>query len=95
MAPTVVGSLTRSEKRSVCVLWGHEELSRLDLREVTDGGKIWILAPRDPGVFQTVRRVQEFPLVCDAQIYLDLLQVGLRGSDQAKALREWKGFCRP
>jgi hypothetical protein len=71
-----------------------EELSRLDLREFTDGGKIWILAPRDPGVFQTVRRIQEFPLVCDAQIYLDLLQVGLRGPDQAKALREWKGFCR-
>ena len=73
----------------------NEELSRLDLREVADGGKIWILAPRDAGVFQTVRRVKEFPLVCDAQIYLDLLQVGLRGPDQAKALREWKGFCKP
>jgi hypothetical protein len=34
-------------------------------------------------------------LVSDAQIYLDLIHAGLRGPDQAKALREWKGFCRP
>jgi hypothetical protein len=30
--------------------------------------------------------------VCDAQIYIDLLQVGLRGPDAARALREWEGF---
>ena len=72
-----------------------EDVNRLDLREVADGGKIWILAPREVGVFQTVRRVQEFPLVCDAQIYLDLIRSGLRGDDQANALRKWPGFCRP
>jgi hypothetical protein len=51
--------------------------------------------PRDEGVFQTVRHVDGVPIVCDVQIYLDLLQVGLRGPDQAKALREWEGFCKP
>lgn len=71
-----------------------EEAKRLHLRDVADGGKIWILAPRDEGVFQTVRQVQGFPLVCDAQIYLDLIHAGLRGDDQAKALRGWEGFCK-
>lgn len=72
-----------------------EEADGLNLREVTDGGKLWVLVPRDAGIFQTVRRIDGLPLVCDAQIYLDLLQVGLRGPDQAKALRDWVGFCKP
>ena len=70
------------------------DLKRLGIREVSDGGKVWILTPRDPGVFQTVQQVGDFPLVCDAQIYLDLIRAGLRGDDQAKALRGWKGFCK-
>ncbi len=72
-----------------------EEQAALGLREVSDGGRLWIIVPRDEGVFQTVRRVDGVPIVCDVQIYLDLLQVGLRGPDQAKALREWEGFCKP
>ncbi|MCX7007797.1 MAG: hypothetical protein NTY53_11220, partial [Kiritimatiellaeota bacterium] len=71
-----------------------EDLKRLDLREVANGGKLWILAPRDEGVFQAVHEVNGFPLVCDAQIYLDLIHAGLRGDDQAKALRGWGGFCK-
>ena len=71
-----------------------EEKDALNLREVNDGGKLWVFVPRDTGVFQAIRRIDGFPLVCDAQIYLDLLQVGLRGPDQAKALREWEGFCK-
>ena len=71
-----------------------EEQNVLNLRQVTDGGKLWVIVPRDTGVFQTVRRIEGLPLVCDAQIYLDLLQVGLRGPDQAKALRDWDGFCK-
>ena len=64
------------------------------LRRVTGGGKIWLLQPIDPGVFRETRDVNGIPLVSDAQIYLDLLQVGLRGPDQAEALRKWEGFCR-
>ena len=71
-----------------------EEQQALNYREVDDGGKVWIAIPRDDGVFRNIQRVEGLPLVCDAQIYLDLIHAGLRGPDQAKALREWKGFCR-
>ena len=71
----------------------HEE-AHAGLRRVTGGGKIWLLNPVDPGVFRETREVNSIPLVSDAQIYLDLLHVGLRGPDQAEALRKWEGFCR-
>ncbi len=71
---------------------GEETL--VGLRRVAGGGKIWLLSPIDPGVFQETRQINGIPLVSDAQIYLDLLQVGLRGPDQAEALRKWEGFCR-
>lgn len=61
-------------------------------RQVFDGGTLWLIIPHDEGVFQTTQKVNDFNLVCDVQIYLDLQSVGLRGPDQAKALRDWKGF---
>jgi hypothetical protein len=67
----------------------------LGVREVSSFGKLWLVTPKDVGVFQAIRRVEGFPLVCDVQIYLDLLQVGLRGPDQAEALRSWEGFRKP
>lgn len=71
-----------------------EVLKTLGLREVPNGGAVWVIVPRDRGVFQATQTVSEFELVCDAQIYLDLLKVGLRGPDQAQALRQWEGFRR-
>jgi len=67
---------------------------KLGARRVTDGGSLWIIVPKDEGVFLETQRVNEFTLACDAQIFLDLLQVGLRGPDQATALREWEGFSK-
>lgn len=67
-------------------------LKSLGARPVGDGGTLWLIVPNDDGVFRETQKVGEFVLACDAQVYLDLLQVGLRGSDQAKALREWSGF---
>ena len=64
----------------------------LAARRVTDGGTLWLAVPEDDGVFRETQRVGEFTLACDAQIYLDLLPVGWRGPEQAKALRDWKGF---
>ncbi|MGD1020050.1 MAG: helix-turn-helix domain-containing protein [Verrucomicrobiia bacterium] len=64
----------------------------LRARRVVDGGTLWLIVPKDEGVFRETQRVGEFVLACDVQIYLDLLQVGLRGPDQAQALREWSGF---
>ncbi len=69
-------------------------LEALDLREVPNGGRLWVIVPHDEGVFQATREANGFPLVCDIQIHLDLLQVGLRGPDAARALRQWEGFRR-
>jgi hypothetical protein len=66
----------------------------LGVREVSSGGKLWLITAKDAGVFQAIRQIEHFPIVCDVQLYLDLLQVGLRGPDQAEALRAWEGFCK-
>ncbi len=70
-------------------------LERLVLRPVTDAGKVWLQVPDDEGVFLETQTIQDLPLASDAQIYLDLQKTGLRGPDQAAALRDWEGFCRP
>jgi len=70
-------------------------LEGLDLRPVNDAGRIWLHVPDDEGVFLETRTVRDLPLASDAQIYVDLQQTGLRGPDQAAALRDWEGFCRP
>jgi hypothetical protein len=77
----------------------EEEAARWHLNPVEQGGRLWLLVPRDEGVFLETQPPLDRPqwnmkLVSDVQIYLDLLQVGLRGPDAAKALREWKGFCQ-
>ncbi len=63
-------------------------------RKVQTGGNLWLITPADEGVFFDFQQAQGFNLVSDVQIYLDLLQVGQRGPDQAEALREWEGFAR-
>jgi len=70
-------------------------LERLGLRPVNDAGKVWLYVSKDEGIFIETQTVQDLPLVTDAQIYLDLQNTGLRGPDQAAALRQWEGFCRP
>jgi hypothetical protein len=71
-----------------------DSLAELGLTEVLTGGKVLLIVPRDEGVFQRGQTEDELPLVCDVQIYLDLVKQGLRGTEQAHALREWSGFCR-
>jgi hypothetical protein len=62
-------------------------------RPVSSGGNLWLISPKEDGVFRETQHVQGFPLVSDVQIYLDLLQVGGRGPEQAEALRKWGGFA--
>jgi hypothetical protein len=69
-------------------------LETIGLRPVTEAGNLWLHVPDDEGVFLEIQKVSGLPLVSDAQIYLDLLKTGLRGPDQAEALRNWEGFCR-
>mgnify|MGYP005846373961 CR=1 FL=1 len=79
----------------VSVYVPEDTLSRFDLgRKVSGGGNLWLLVPEDTGVFQENRYVDDFPLVCDPQIYLDLVGSGLRGPEAADALRQWSGFAK-
>lgn len=61
-------------------------------RRVSEGGNLWLILPEDEGVFFETRDVKGFRLVSDIQIYLDLIRAGLRGPEQAEALRKWDGF---
>lgn len=57
------------------------------------GGRLRLVMPKDEGVFRPSQTVRGFELVSDAQIYLDLLQGGLRGEEQAEELRRWPDFA--
>jgi len=67
-------------------------IQALRARPVAEGGTLWLAVPDDAGVFRETQKVGRFTLASDIQIYLDLLRVGLRGPDQAEALRNWNGF---
>lgn len=69
-------------------------LQQLGLRQVEEGGKLWLHIPDDEGVFLETQSSNGFNLSSDVQVYLDLQRTGLRGPDAAQALREWEGFCR-
>jgi hypothetical protein len=66
--------------------------SRLNARRVPRGGRLWLVKPKDAGVFRPGQEIQGFPLVSDIQIYLDLLKAGQRGDEEAAELRKRKGF---
>ncbi|MBL9139035.1 MAG: MarR family transcriptional regulator, partial [Verrucomicrobiales bacterium] len=55
---------------------GEKELRA---RPVADGGTLWLIIPKDDGVFRETQLIGDFKLASDAQIYLDLLRAGLRG----------------
>ena len=61
-------------------------------REVERNGSLQLVLPTDPGVFLALQEVDGLPLVCDAQIWLDLQGAGNRAEEQAQALWEWDGF---
>ncbi len=69
-------------------------LEQLGWRPVNGGGGVWLHVPEEEGVFLETTKTSEFTLVSDAQIFVDLKKTGLRGPDQAEALRNWEGFCR-
>jgi len=74
--------------------WPKEELleKMLHARRVAQGGRLWLVKPKEDGVFQPGQEVKGFPLVSDIQIYLDLLRAGQRGMEQAAELRKRKDF---
>jgi hypothetical protein len=63
-------------------------------RPAPNGGNLWLIAPKDEGVFFETQECDGFGLVSDVQIYLDLVHMEQRGPDAAEALRAWDGFFR-
>ena len=66
---------------------------KLLARRVDSGARLWLVKPRDEGVFAPAQVVDGFTLAPDVQIYLDLLQAGLRGHEQAAELRKPPDFA--
>lgn len=62
----------------------------LDLRPVEVGGTIHILQPYDAGVFYNRQEPDGLSVVCNTQLYLDLVSYPARGRDQAEFLRREK-----
>lgn len=63
-------------------------------RRVDAGGNLWLLVPKDEGVFQSTQIVRDFLCASDAQIYLDLAKAGLRGPEAAAELRKSERFAQ-
>ena len=70
-------------------------LDSLGLRQVSEGGKLWLHIPDDEGLLDETQTQSGLTLTTDAQIYLDLQRTGLRGPEAAAALRESNRFCTP
>ncbi len=66
--------------------FGATDLQALGLREVADGGKVWLYVPHDDGVFRDTQEANGLTLVADPQIYVDLKNTGLRGPEQGEAI---------
>ena len=62
----------------------------LDLRPVETGGTIHVLKPYDEGIFYNQQEGGGLSVVCDTQLYLDLINYPARGREQAEFLREQK-----
>lgn len=66
---------------------------KLLARRVEDGGRLWLVVPKDEGLLRETQTVDGFTLAADVQIYLDLLRAGQRGDEQAAELRKWPDFA--
>ncbi len=64
----------------------------LQARRVQQGGRIWLVKPRDEGVFNPRQKLEGFDLVSDVQIYIDLTNAPQRGNEQATELRQQPDF---
>lgn len=63
-------------------------------RRVDSGGSLRLVVPKDDGVFLGKQHFNGLPLVSDLQIYLDLIDAGMRGDEAANELRNWEEFYK-
>lgn len=59
----------------------------LDLGPVDAGGTVHLLVPNNEGVFYRTRTIEKVPVVCNTQLYVDLVNCPARGREQAEQLR--------
>jgi len=62
----------------------------LDLKRVDSGQNFSLLKPYDEGVYYGIREFRGIKLVCDVQLYLDLVGFRGRGEESAKYILEQK-----
>jgi Transcriptional regulator, AbiEi antitoxin, Type IV TA system len=80
---------TRYHKVAAYVDETDEDLAALlNLKKVTSGANVALLAPYDEGVFYDGRRSEGVKVVSPVQLYLDLCALHGRGEEAAKALLE-------
>ncbi|MBZ0166496.1 MAG: hypothetical protein K8I00_06785 [Candidatus Omnitrophica bacterium] len=61
---------------------------RLQWKEVASGPNITILEPYDSGIFYRMQNIQNKNVVCDIQLYLDLMSYKERGEEAAQKILE-------
>jgi hypothetical protein len=71
-----------------------EEVLKQELgaRRVVGGGRLRLVRPADEGVFHFLQVIQGRKVVCDVQLYLDVIAAGLRGDEAAEELRKAEDF---
>ena len=66
--------------------------TELQARRVDGGGRLRIVKPKDKGVFLCPQEIRGRQVVCDVQLYLDVIRAGLRGDEAALELRGIENF---
>jgi hypothetical protein len=62
-------------------------LNKLGFREEARGPNVWIVIPKDEGVFQGVKQVENISCVHPVQVYLDLFGHPERAKEAAENIR--------
>lgn len=66
--------------------------NKIQARRVDGGGRLRIVKPKDEGVFLCEQEIRGRQVVCDVQLYLDVIRAGLRGDEAALELRGTENF---
>lgn len=65
-------------------------VKKLNLKPAEFGGTVHLLLPYDEGVFYNKQKIDKISIVCNTQLYIDLLSYPTRGREQAEFLRKQK-----
>jgi hypothetical protein len=89
----LVAPFVRSADVHAYFLGDRERLVKaLDLRPVESGGTVHLLEPYDEGVFYRIQTIKDIRVVCNTQLYLDLVNYPARGQEQAEVIRRKLGY---